>query len=129
MKLNAICLSVLCAVTVVFTGCYSTVDGRVKAGMPFAKDSIPGCYERSVPQVFEASKKVLARLGTLVSEDTINKVITAKVDTRNVWIKVTDVDKTVTRVMVQVRTHGGGTDIELAAQIDKEIALQLAQTR
>lgn len=114
---------------VLTSGCYKTVDGRVKAGVPFKKDKIEGRYERTVPQIFEASKIVLNRFGKIVSEDTISKSLVGKVDTRTVWIRVTEVDPKVSMVTVQVRTKGGDADIELAAQIEKEIALQLAQMR
>lgn len=129
MKITTLLALVVCALTLTFCGCYKTVDGRVKAGVPFKKDKIEGMYERTVPQIFEASKIVLARFGTIVSEDTINKTIVGKVDTRTVWIKVSEFDQKVSKVTVQVRTKGGTSDIDLAAQIEKEIALQLAQMK
>jgi len=64
-----------------------------------------------------------------VSEDTISKSLVGKVDTRTVWIRVSEVDPKVTMVTVQVRTKGGDSDIDLAAQIEKEIALQLVQMK
>lgn len=119
----------LCGLAVVLGGCVKTVDGRTKVAVPFKKDKIEGRYQRPVAQVFEASKSVLKRLGQVNSEDTINKTLTAKVDTRSVWVKVTEVDPQVTQVTVQVRTRGGGADIDLAAQIEKEIALALVSPK
>lgn len=129
MRINNFIIAILCAFVVLTAGCYKTVDGRVKAGVPFKKDRIEGRYERTVPQVFEASKIVLNRFGKIVSEDTISKSLVGKVDTRTVWIRVTEVDPKVSMVTVQVRTKGGDADIDLAAQIEKEIALQLVQIR
>ncbi|MCX7871700.1 MAG: DUF3568 domain-containing protein [Verrucomicrobiae bacterium] len=129
MKVKNIILAILCVFVFITGGCYKTVDGRVKAGVPFKKDKIEGRYERTVPQVFEASKVVLIRFGKIVSEDTISKSLVGKVDTRTVWIRVTEVDPKVSMVTVQVRTKGGDSDIDLAAQIEKEIALQLVQMR
>lgn len=126
MKMKVILLVFACGLAVLFSGCVGTVDGRTRAGVPFKKDKMEGRYERSVSQVFSAAKGVLGRLGQLNSEDTINKVLYAKVDTRNVWVKVEELDPKVTRVVVQVRTKGGSTDIDLAAQVEKEIALALA---
>ncbi len=126
MKLKSIILAVLvCSVTAWVTGCVSTVDGRMKAGVPFKKDKIEGRYERSVAQVFDASKVVLNRLGKVVSDDTVNKVVTAKVDTRTVFIKIEEIDPKISRLIVQVRTKAGGADIDMAAQVEKEIALHL----
>ncbi|MGC8744319.1 MAG: hypothetical protein ACP5T0_10620 [Verrucomicrobiia bacterium] len=129
MKLNIFTISLMCALTILFSGCYKTVDGHVKAGVPFKKDKIEGRYERPVPQVFEASKIVLNRFGKIVSEDTISKTLIGKVDTRTVWVRVEEVDPKVSKITVQVRTKGGSSDIDLAAQIEKEVALQLAQMK
>jgi hypothetical protein len=112
---------------VVGTGCYSTVDGRVKAGVPFSKDKIEGRYERPVDQVFAAAKEVMKFNGALEGENTIGKTLWGKVDTRTVWIKVEEVDPKVSRVIVQARKKGGGRDIDLASEIDKQIALRLVK--
>ncbi len=129
MKLKIFIIAFVSAFAVLFTGCYKTVDGHVKAGVPFKKDKIEGRYERPTTQIFDASKVVLTRFGKIVSEDTISKTLLGKVDTRTVWIKVEEVDAKVSKITVQVRTKGGASDIDLAAQIEKEVALQLAQTK
>ena len=69
---------------------------------------------------------MLTHNGTLVSDDSVNNTVTAKVDTRTVWVKVTEIDPNVSGVTVQARTQGGAADVDLASQIDKQIALHLA---
>lgn len=113
-------------VSVLLTGCVSTVDGHMKMGVPLVKDKIESRYQRGIPQLIAAAKVVLARNGTLVSDDTINNTVTARVDTRTVWVKVTEVDPHVSGVTVQARTKGGAPDVDLASEIDKQIALHLA---
>lgn len=113
-------------VSIVLTGCISTVDGHMKPGVPFVKDTIQSRYQRSIPELITAAKKVLGRNGTLVADDTINKTVTARVDTRTVWVKVTEIDANVSGVTVQARTKAGAADVDLASEIDKQIALQLA---
>jgi hypothetical protein len=107
------------------TACVSTVDGRKRAAVPFQKDRIESRYERSVEQVFDAAREVLQFNGTLTSEDVVNKVLTAKSGNRSVWIKVSEVEPKVTRVVTQVRTSGGSADIAMASELDKQIALRL----
>jgi phage host-nuclease inhibitor protein Gam len=125
MKKN-IFLAVVCAVLALnLTGCVSTVDGRSKAGVPWLKDKIESKYERPVKEVTEAARAALKANGTIISDDLVTGTITAKVDTRTVYVKVTEIDKKVTQVLTQVRTKGGGADVDLAAEIDKQIALQL----
>jgi len=117
----------LCLILPLVTGCYSTLDGHVKAGVPFKKDTIEGRYERPMDQVFAAAKEVLLFNGSLQGENTISKTVWAKVDTRTVYVKVEEVDPKLTRVIVQARRKGGGSDVDLASEIDKQIALRLAR--
>jgi hypothetical protein len=127
MKMKLLMSFAVLGFAVLLTGCVSTVDGHMKMGVPLVKDTIESRYERSVPQLLAAAKAVLARNGTLASHDILNNVITARVDTRTVWVKVTEIDpRGVSGVIVQARTKGGAADVDLASEIDKQIALQLA---
>ena len=125
MKTKFIELLAICGLTVLIGGCVNTVDGRKSAGVPFVKDKIDSRYERPVAQVFGAAKEVLAFNGVLTSENTINNSLEAKVNTRTVWVRVDKTDEKVTRVLVQARTKGGAADIDLAHEIEKQIALKL----
>jgi hypothetical protein len=120
-------LSLLCAGASIglLAGCVSTVDGRSRAGVPFATDTIESRYERPPAQIFDAAKRVLAYHGTLTADNTINNSLEARVDTRTVWVAVDEVEPKVSRVRTQFRTKGGGGDIHLASEIDKQIALLL----
>ncbi len=113
-------------------GCVSTVNERTTPGVPFVKDKIQGRYERPVEDCFNAAKDAGRSLGTLVNESTIYttnnttvKTVEGKVNQRNVWVRIQPVDQTVTSVVVQTRTPGGGSDLDLAAEIEKRIALKL----
>jgi hypothetical protein len=104
----------------------TSVDGRQHAGVPFVKDKLESRYERSPMEIWQAAKDVLSSLGKLYSEDVMRSTLEASVNTRTVWVKVEPADQQTTRVVVQARTKGGGTDLELASEIDKQIALRLA---
>jgi hypothetical protein len=54
------------------------------------------------------------------------RTIEAKVTGRTVWVRVEAVDEKVTSVIVQVRTKGGGSDLELTQELQKQIAVKLA---
>jgi hypothetical protein len=129
MKRKLFALFLVAGMAGVMTGCVETVDGRSQAGVPFVKDKVEGRYEVPVGQVFEAAKKVLAFNGTLTSENTINHSLEAKVNQESVWVRVEEVDaaKPVTHVIVQSRTKAGGTDLDLAHEIEKQIALNLVR--
>ena len=123
----------ICAVSAVgvlligAAGCVNTVDGRSRAGVPWLKDRIESTYERTVPQVMVAARETLKLHGTLITEDIVGNSLEGRVDARVVYVKVEEVDPKVSRVVVQVRTKAGGRDIELASEIDKQIALHLAR--
>lgn len=125
MKKNLLGLVAVLLLAALVTGCVKTIDGHVKAGVPLIKDKITSRYERPVAEIFPAAKEVLALLGTLNREDTINKTLEAKVNTRTVYVKVEEEDPTITRVTTQVRSRGGVSDIDLASEVDKQIALRL----
>ena len=108
------------------SGCVSTVDGRREAGVPLSKDKIVRIYERPVLQVWAAAKDVLNVNGTIFSEDVMQSTVSARVDTRTVRVKVESMDQKTTRVTVQTRTKAGAGDIDLAGEIDKQIAIRLA---
>jgi hypothetical protein len=107
------------------TGCYHTPDGRSRVGTPFVKDTFESRYQRTVPQIFEAAKEVLAHNGTLTGENTINNTLEAKIDTRIVVVKVDEVEPGISRVLVQARSKARQPDLDLASEIDKQIALRL----
>lgn len=101
--------------------------------MSWGQDYMVGRYDRSVDQVYQASVQVIQTDGTLITEyvphDSTNSVrsLYGKVNDRNVWIRVEQIDPQITQVTVQVRSKWGGKDLDLAHEMDKEIALQLAR--
>ena len=113
------CLGLLAA------GCYSTVEGRTRGGVPFSRDTVDGRYERPISQVYPAARKVLEFNGTLRGDNTVTKVLEARIDTRTVWVKLEELEPNLTHVIVQARTKGGASDLDLAHEIEKQIALQL----
>ena len=122
---------------VLATGCVKTMEDKHTAGMPFIKDTIQGRYERPAPQVFQAAKDVIALNGTLINEtvihgqtnavDQIARVAEGRVGNRRVWARVEQIDPRVSSVIVQTRTGAGGADVDLAAELEKQIALKLVR--
>ena len=111
------------------TGCITTVDGHKDAGVPFRKDKIVSRYQLPLDQIFLAAKEVLGGekggLGVLQAENRVNNSLVAKVNTRMVYVKITEVEANINEIVVQVRTDAGWSDVDLASEIDKQIALRL----
>jgi len=120
-------------IIIITAGCISTVSGTRTPALTWSKDRVDGRYERTVDQVYQASVTVIQNNGVLVTEfiphDTTNTVrsLQGKVNQRNVWIRVEAVDPKITQVSVQARSTMGISDIDIAHELEKEIALQLAR--
>ena len=125
-------LVVLFGGLVLVAGCVKTVNDRHTPAVPFVKDKFEGRYERPVEQVYAAAIEVIKVNGAIARESIINpganqvKSIEGKVNGRNVWVRVEAVDPKVTSVVVQVRTQGGGSDLDLTQELQKQIAIRLA---
>jgi hypothetical protein len=126
MNLKRICVLALTASTLGLTGCVRTLDDTTRAGVPFGRDHVEGRYERTPAELWTAAKDVLTHQGTLTGHDTLLNVLKASVDERQIWVKVEEFDSKISRVIVQARTKGGVADMEMAAFIDKQIAVRLA---
>lgn len=123
---NALLTALLLATAgLLTTGCYSSLDGRSRAGVPFKRDRIEGRYERTAAQASEAARQVLTFNGTIVSDDVVRGVLVGQIDRRRAFVEITELEPGITRVVVQVRTSGGGADVPLAAELQKQIALRL----
>jgi hypothetical protein len=125
-------LVVLLGGLVLAAGCVSTVNDRHTFALVPGKDKFESRYERTPDQVYAAALEVIKFNGAVSRESIINpganqlKTIEAKVSGRSVWVRVQAVDQKVTSVTVQVRTSGGGTDLDLTQELQKQIAVKLA---
>lgn len=134
MKRKILGLLLMTTLAGLVAGCVETVDGRSTAGVPFVKDRIQGSYERSVPQVVTAARTVLKYNGQLTMDNVVNNTLEATVIHNgvgrvNVLVHVEELDaaKPITKVEVEARTRAGVPDVDLAHEIDKQIALQLVR--
>jgi hypothetical protein len=130
--MNTKMLLVLLGGFVLVAGCVKTVDGHHAFALSPGSDKFENRYERTVDQVYAAAVAVVKFNGTISRESVVDpgpnavKTIDAKVNGRNVWVRVQAVDSKVTSVKVQVRTSGGGTDQELTQQLQNQIGIKLA---
>jgi hypothetical protein len=124
MKLNVFLALALSVLVVFGSGCVSTTTGGQTGGNPLSQDTIHSKYQRPVDQLVEATRIVLMRNGKLSLHNVVNNTFEARINERTVWVRITKVDDKTTAVEVQARTSVNG-DLPLAAEIDKQIALQL----
>jgi len=132
--MNTKAFAAFIGIGLIATGCVRTVSDTKTAAWPLVKDRIEGRYERPVNEVYDAAKAVITSNGVLSKEyiphDTTNTVraLDGKVKQRTVWIRVeSTAEPSITSVTVQARTKGGGSDIELVHDLEKQIALKLVK--
>jgi hypothetical protein len=132
MKIK-IFLASVALLALVLAGCVSKVSGGKTAGMPFLRDTVEGRYERPLDEVFNAAKQVISQNGVLSNESIVHgetnqvKTVVGKVNQRTVYIKITPVEAQITSILVQARTQNGGSDIDLAHELEKQVALKLVR--
>ena len=131
--MKKITFAVLVGMAIITGGCVKTVSDTHQASVwPVGKDQVEGRYERGIDQVYRAAFTVISNNGVVVTEyiphDTSNgaRSLQGKVSQCNVWVRVSsEDDPKITSIVVQVRTKWGNSNVELAHELEKEIALQL----
>ena len=117
---------------VLVAGCVSTVNDQHSFALSPGQDTFESRYKRPVNQVYGAAVDVVKSNGTISRESVINpgtnevRSIEAKVNDRKVFVRVEAVDPQITSVKVQVRTSGGGKDLDLTQQLQNQIGINLA---
>ena len=133
MKSKCFLFVSLLTVAVAAVGCINTVTGTKTAAVPLMRDRVEARYERTLDQVFNASKDILLRNGTISSAGTLFnqtndvRVLEGKVKQCNVWVRIEALEPRLTALTVQTRTTKGAPEMNLAHELDKEIALELAR--
>jgi hypothetical protein len=130
--MKKIIFAALVGMAVITGGCVKTVSDTRTPAVWFGKDRVEGRYERSIDQVYRAAFTVIGNNGVVVTEyiphDTSGNArsLQGKVDQCNVWVRVaSEDDPKITSIVVEARTKWGNSNIELAHQLEKDIALQL----
>lgn len=126
-------LAVLAGVALGVTGCVNTVTDQKTAGVYLSRDKVEGRYKFPLNTVFDASRKALQTLGQVTRESTLlestNQVraLEGRVRDTDVWIRIEAVDAQVTSVTVQARSTWVGSNVPVAHEVEKQVALELAR--
>ncbi len=110
----------------IFSACVSGVNGRIYPGNPFTHDKLISQYQCSVEQALNASREVIKHNGEVISEDPKTGILQGKVDQRKVNVKVSAVDEKISQITLQVLSSLNNGDIQLASELNKQIAVRLA---
>lgn len=126
-------LAVLVGIAIGVAGCVNTVTEQKTAGLYLSRDKVEGRYRFPVNTVYEAAKRALQNSGQVTRESTLlgstNQVraLEGKVRDTDVWIRIEAVDAQVTSATVQARSTWVGSNVPVAHEVEKGIALELAR--
>lgn len=136
MKINFF-LALAGLAIVAATGCVGTVDGNKAGGLPLIRNKIEARYDRPADEIFAAAKEVVAFNGVLLHEGTlfgqtnavnqIARTVTGNVNECRVYIRIEQIEPKISALTIQTLTKAGGSDLDLAASLDKQIALKLVR--
>ena len=121
----------LAGAAICLTGCVNTVTEQKAGGVPAFRDRVEGRYERPLTTVFDAAKRALNSYGNVSAEGQLHtstnqvRTIEGFVNQNAIYMRVEAVTPTVTSVIVQVRTKWGSTDLQVAHELEKRVALEL----
>ena len=105
-------------------GCYSGVDGRVRAGLP-GKDRFNTTYEVSFTDAQRAVLATLRSMGEIISHDVVRNIVMAQVERHEVSVRISETEEGAILVTTQARGSFSNANLDLANEVDKRIALDM----
>ena len=85
-------------------------------------------YDKPVADVMAATRIALGAMGTITGEEATKSVISARINTRYVWVKVSpdpQAPDAISAVRIQVRTKYRNPDQQTASAIAEQVTLAL----
>ena len=123
--------AVLASVVLCVVGCVSTVTEPNPGSMPAYRDRVTSRYEWPMNEVFAAAKRALNAYGNITAESQFSvgtlpvRTLSGLVNQTKVWMRIEGVTASTTSVTLQLRVPLGGTDLTMAHELEKRIALEL----
>ena len=122
---------VLAGVALFVAGCVGTVTQDKPGNLPAYRDRVENRFNRPANQVFEAAKRAFNSYGTITRESISppgpNQLcfIEGTMNQYGVWIRIEGISASATKMIVQVRAPMGGTNLEMANELEKQTAVEL----
>jgi len=118
-------------VALFLVGCVNTVTQNQPGTLPTYRDRLETRQQKPLEPVFEASKRALNSFGNITAEGKVFvgtnqvRIVEGNINGRAVYMRVEEINPQLTSVLVQVRTKMGGTDLSVAKDVVRRIAVEL----
>jgi hypothetical protein len=123
--------AVLAGAALCVAGCVSTVTEQTPGRMPAYRDRSERRYDYPLDKVYEAAKRAVTSYGNITKEGSWYtstnevRILEASINQRGVWMRLESMSPSATLVLTQVRAKMGGTDLDLAHEVEDRIAFEL----
>lgn len=124
---------VLAAVTLGVTGCVSKVTQDNPGRAPAYRDRIEAQYKQPAEKVFEAAKRAFNSFGNITRESSSVSsaaqlcFIEGSINDNRVYIRIEGTSPTATKMIIQVRSSTGGTNLQMANELHRQTEIELGR--
>ena len=124
---------ILAAATLGVAGCVSKVTQDNPGRPPAYRDRIESQYKQPAEKVFEAAKRAFNSFGNITRESSSVSsaaqlcFIEGLINGNRIYIRIEGTSPTSTRMIIQVRAPGGGTNLQMANELHRQTEIELAR--
>lgn len=112
-------------------GCVSKVTQDNPGRPPAYRDRIEAQYKQPAEKVFEAAKRAFNSFGNITRESSSVSsaaqlcFIEGTINGSRVYIRIEGTSPTTTKMIVQIRAPGGGTNLQMANELHRQTEVEL----
>jgi hypothetical protein len=123
---------ILAAVALGVAGCVSKVTQDNPGRAPAYRDRIEAQYKQPAEKVFEAAKRAFNSFGNITRESSPASgaqlwFIEGLINANRVYIRIEGASSTATKMIIQIRAPGGGTNLQMANELHRQTEIELGR--
>ena len=123
---------ILAAVALGVAGCVSKVTQDNPGKPPAYRDRIEVQYKQPAEKVFEAAKRAFNSFGNITRESSPASgaqlwFIEGLINGNRVYIRIEGAASTSTKMIIQIRAPGGGTNLQMANELNRQTEIELGR--
>jgi hypothetical protein len=124
---------ILAGAALCLAGCVNTVTQDNPGKPPAYRDRIEAQYKQPAQKVFEAAKRAFTSFGNITRESaSVSSAaqlcyIEGAINQDRVYIRIEGISPSSTKMIVQVRAPMGGTNLQMANEIQRQTEVELAR--
>jgi len=124
---------ILAVVALGVAGCVSKVTQDNPGRPPAYRDRIEAQYKQPAEKVFEAAKRAFNSFGNITRESaSVSSAaqlcyIEGLINGSRVYIRIEGTSPTASKMIIQIRAPGGGTNLQMANELHRQTEVELGR--